>query len=116
MEDIPDPYFAGLVGFTVSALIATASLWIGSKPSPVLWNRPGSRWFAGAGVMFGSAIISLNTALLHGNITTVVPVVALSPIFSMLLSIFVFRRERLTIRSVIAVLIVVPSVIFITLS
>ncbi len=116
MVDIPDPYFAGLVGFTVSAAITTAALWVGPRLPPVPWNKTGPRWFAVAGLMFGSAIISLNTALLYGNLTTVVPVVALAPIFSMLLSIFVFRRERLTVRSVIAVLIVVPSVIFITLS
>ena len=116
MEDIPDPYFAGLVGFTVSAVITVAALGVGQKAPAVIWTNSGPRWFAAAGIMFGSAIMSLNTALLHGSITIVVPVVALSPIFSMVLSIFVFKRERLTARSIIAVLIVVPSVIFITLS
>jgi len=116
MDDIPDPYFAGLVGFSVSALITTSSLRFGPKMPAVPWKTNGPRWFAAAGLMFGSAIMSLNTALLYGTITVVVPMTALSPIFSMLLSIFIFKRERLTARIVIAVLIVVPSVIFITLS
>ena len=116
MIDIPDPYFAGLVGFTVSALITTSSLRFGPKMPAVSWKTNGPRWFAAAGLMFGSAIMSLNTALLHGTITVVVPITALAPIFSMLLSIFIFKRERLTARIVLAVLIVVPSVIFITLS
>ncbi len=116
MDGIPDPYFAGLVGFSVSALITTSSLRFGPKMPAVPWKTNGPRWFAAAGLMFGSAIMSLNTALLHGTITVVVPMTALSPIFSMLLSIFIFKRERLTARIVIAVLIVVPSVIFITLS
>jgi len=61
-------------------------------------------------------VISLNTALLRGHIVTVVPIVACSPVFTMLLSVLVFRRERLTPRTVLAVALVVPSVIFIALN
>jgi drug/metabolite transporter (DMT)-like permease len=64
----------------------------------------------------GISVISLNTALLRGQIVTVVPIVACSPVFTMLLSVFVFRREKLTARVVLAVFAVVPSVILIALS
>jgi drug/metabolite transporter (DMT)-like permease len=59
--------------------------------------------------------MSLNTALLRGQIVTVVPIVACSPIFTMLLSVLVFRREKLTARTLLAVFAVVPSVVLIAL-
>lgn len=116
MREIPDPYFVGLVGFSVSAIIALTAARISKPAAPVDWRGRGAYWFVAAGFMFGTAIISLNNALLRGEITMVVPIIAMSPIFSMLLSIFVFKREHLTARVVIAVLMVVPSVIFIALN
>ena len=60
--------------------------------------------------------MSLSTALLTGKITAVEPIVAASPIFLMLLSILIFKRECLTSSVVLAVFMVVPSVIFIALN
>jgi len=116
MADIPDPYFAGLVGFTVSAIITNIALRIKPSGPPVCWQRKGPYLFAAVGVIMGSAIMSLNSALLHGQVTTVIPIVAASPIFSMLLSILIFKREHLTPRVIIAVFMVVPSVTFIALN
>lgn len=116
MEGIPDPYFAGLVGFSVSALVMTAANRIRPGSQPVSWRGRGPYWFVVAGLIMGTSILSLNTALLRGQIVTVVPVVACSPVFTMLLSALVFRRERLTARVVLAVLVVVPSVILIALN
>lgn len=115
MEYIPDPYFAGLVGFTVS-LILTGTLHLMKKErKPLKQSKAGVYWFLLAGTMFGSAILALNTALLNGSIVTVVPIVAASPIFSMLLSVLVFRREHLNLRIVVAVFVVMPSVVLIAL-
>ena len=61
------------------------------------------------------AITALNQALLTGQIIVVVPVVSAAPVFTLLLSILVFRRERLTARLIAAVAVVVPSVILIAL-
>ena len=116
MEDIPDPYFAGLVAFSVSALVMIAVHRIRPGSQPVQWRGGGPYWFMAAGVIMGISVISLNTALLRGQIVTVVPIVACSPVFTMLLSVFVFRREKLTARVVLAVFAVVPSVILIALS
>jgi drug/metabolite transporter (DMT)-like permease len=68
-----------------------------------------------AGVIMGVSVVSLNTALMRGQIVTVVPIVACSPVFTMLLSVLVFRREKLTARVVLAVFTVVPSVLLIAL-
>jgi len=128
MQDIPDPYFAGLVGFTVSAIVMNGvNIVRGRAPraadgthdraqrgpapnGPIDWSSPGPRWFAAAGLCFGTAIVALNSALLLGDVVVVVPIVAASPIFTLLLSIIVFRKEKLTPKVVLAVCIVVPSV------
>ncbi len=115
MEYIPDPYFAGLVGFTVSFLLTSTLHLMKGERTYVPFGTRAPYWFLSAGLFFGTAILSLNTALYTGTIVTVVPIVAASPIFSMLLSIIVFRREYLNIRIAIAVLMVVPSVILIAL-
>ncbi len=116
MASIPDPYFAGLVAFTVSSLVMLVVHRIRPGAYRVPWRTPGPYWFVAAGVIMGVSVISLNTALLRGDIVTVVPIVACSPVFTMLLSVLVFRRERLTPRIVLAVALVVPSVVFIALS
>ncbi len=115
MEGIPDPYFAGLVAFSVSAVIVIAVQRIRPSPHPVRWRGRGPYLFAAAGVLYGIAVLSLNAALMRGQIVTVVPVVACSPVFTMLLSFLFFRRERLSPRVVVAVFVVVPSVILIAL-
>ncbi len=116
MDSIPDPYFAGLVSFSVSALVMILDQRFRPVSQPVQWRGRGPYWFAAAGVIMGIAVLSLNAALLHGQIVKVVPVVACSPVFTMLLSFLVFRRERPTARIVLAVFLVVLSVIFISLN
>jgi drug/metabolite transporter (DMT)-like permease len=116
MEDIPDPYFVGLVGFSVSAIVTILDQSMRKKAVAVQWRDKGVYWFIASGFCFSAAVICLNTALLRGQLVTVVPIVAAAPIFSMLLSIFVFRRETLTARTVVAIFLVVPSVAYIAIS
>lgn len=115
MEWIPDPYFAALVGFTVSTMV-TGGLRVAQRGAePIGWRSRGPAMFALAGLCFGSAILALNTALLNGTVVAVVPIVAASPVFTMLLTVLLFRRERLTPRIAAAVFLVVGSVIVIAL-
>ncbi len=116
MEGIPDPYFAGLVGFSVSSLVVIAAQRMAPSARRVPWRGRAPYWFVAGGITMGIAVICLNTALLHAPLIAVVPIVASSPIFTMLLSVMVFRREKLTPRIVLAVFMVVPSVIFIALN
>jgi drug/metabolite transporter (DMT)-like permease len=116
MTFIPSPYFAGLVGFTVSGLI-TILLHRGRRGAPPIpWRTRGPYWFVAAGLTFSLALLALNTALKLGQIITVVPVVAASPVFTLLLSLTVFRREQLSGRVVAAVFVVVPAVMLIAIS
>jgi drug/metabolite transporter (DMT)-like permease len=116
MESIPDPFFAALIGFSVSGLITIAAHMTRRTTAPIAWRSRGPLWFAAGGLVMGLAVLCLNTALLTGKVVEVLPVVAVSPVFTMLLTFYVFRREVLSARVVSAVFLVVPSVIFITLN
>ena len=116
MGGIPDPYFAGLVGFSVSSLVVIAAQRMAPSARRVQWRGSAPYWFVAGGITMGIAVICLNTALLHAPLIAVVPIVASSPIFTMVLSVLVFRREKLTPRIVLAVFMVVTSVIFIALN
>jgi DME family drug/metabolite transporter len=116
MEDIPDPYFVGLIAFSVSSVVAVAAHLLRKNGPVIRWRNGTPLWHVGAGMTFGFATVSLNTALLHGEVIVVVPIVAASPIFSLLLSVFLFRREKITPKIVIAVLMVVPAVALIAIS
>ena len=76
----------------------------------------GPFYFALSGIINGFSVLSMNTALKIGQIIVVVPIVAASPIFTLLLSLIIFRQERLTPRAIAAVFLVVPAVILIAIS
>ena len=116
MEQVPDVYIAGLVGFIVSAIITLCIHKARRDAPPIHWISRGARWFMGASCCFSLAVIALNTALHLGQVIQVVPVVAASPIFTLALSITIFRREKITPRVVAAVFIVVPAVILIAVA
>lgn len=110
MVDIPSPFFVGFVGYSVSFAIALLTAWgrVRRTPAP-LWT-PGSKWLVGTGICYGIAILSLNTALLCGDLVVVSPIVACSPLFSLFLGWLVFRERTINGRVVVAVMLVVPGV------
>lgn len=116
MESVPDVYIAGLVGFVVSAMITLCIHKARRDAPPIPWISRGARWFMGASCCFSLAVIALNTALHQGQVIQVVPIVAASPIFTLALSVTIFRRDRITARVVAAVFIVVPAVILIAVA
>jgi drug/metabolite transporter, DME family len=116
MNEVPDPYLASLVTFAVSAL-TTIIIHKSRRDAPVIiWKSTGARWFMAGGIAFALAILALNEALLRGTVVQVVPVVSSAPIFIMFMSIAIFRRERITPRTVTVVLMVVPAIILIALA
>jgi len=115
LEFIASPVFAGLVGYT-SAYILAVIIDYRRKVNPMQHVRSrGTFWAVAAGTINGLSILSLNTALKHGSVIEVTPLVSVAPVFSLLLSWAVFRREALTAKIVLAVFIVVSGVIMITL-
>jgi len=116
MESVPDIYLAGLVGFVVSAMVTLCIHKARRNAPPIPWSSPAARWFMAASCCFSLAVVALNSALHIGQVIQVIPVVSASPIFTLALSVLVFRRERITGRVVAAVFIVVPAVALIALA
>jgi uncharacterized membrane protein len=116
MDDIPSPFFVGLVGYSVSFAIALLTTWGGAaRARGPLWT-PGSKWLVFTGLLYGFAILALNSALQCGQLVIVSPIVACSPLFSLALGWLVFRERTIHRRVVMAVLLVVPSVALIALN
>ena len=61
------------------------------------------------------SIYTLNTALEQGSVVTVMPVASAGPVFTLLLGLFVFRRETITWRTVASIVLVVCGVLLVIL-
>jgi drug/metabolite transporter, DME family len=116
MIDLPSPYFAGLVSFSVSLVIAILVYVVRRRSLPQLGKAHGTGWFVLAGVINGVSVYCLNTALKLGDVVVVIPLVSASPLLTLLISAFLVRRETITRNSLLAALLVVPGVILIALS
>jgi drug/metabolite transporter (DMT)-like permease len=116
MEIVPSPFFAGFVTFTVAFAIALIAQRVRRAPMPNFRGESGLLWFAYAGVIHAAAIFLANAALQISPVIVVLPLMSTFPFFTLALSLLVFRRERLTARSIVAVLLVVPGVLFIAVT
>jgi drug/metabolite transporter (DMT)-like permease len=116
LEMVPSPFFAALVGTTVSFALALAAQRFRRLPPLRFKTNPGLLWFVAAGVAHGLAVLVLNSALAIGQVIVVVPLISAYPFFTLALSLLVFRRESVNRRTVIAVLLVVPGALLIALS
>ncbi|MCH9675861.1 MAG: EamA family transporter, partial [Gammaproteobacteria bacterium] len=115
MEELPSPFFVGLVGYSVSCLLALGLIYSrGTGPVRVLRTQ-GSHYFLITGVLYAVAVYLLNIALECGDLVVVAPVVSAEPVFALLLGWLVFKEERLTRRNVTAVLLVVVGIVAVTL-
>ncbi len=109
-EEIPSPYFAALVGYTVSAILASLLYLSRGERFPPLIRRPGLNWFVVGGFINACAIAVLYVALRNGELVVVGPGVSTYPVFTLLLSALIFRQEPIGWRKIIGVALVVPGV------
>ena len=110
LEEIPSPFFVALVAYSVSFVLALANQARTGRSGFEAVAPGGVKWLLVTGACYGSAVLVLNTALLHGRLIVVAPIVACTPLFTLLLGAAVFREDAITRRVAIAVLVVVPSV------
>lgn len=114
MDELPSPFMAGMVTYTVSFLLAAGLYgWRHSRGGERL-SPTGVRWFLASGVANGLAILALNSALNVGHVVMVSPIVASAPLFTLLFS-RLFRQETITGRMLLGVLLIVPGVMVVTL-
>lgn len=112
-EDIPSPFFAALVCYTVSTSIATGLHIRRGGGIPPLLRRPGLNWFVAAGLVNALAIALLYVALSAGDLVVVGPTVATYPVFTLALSALIFHQEAINWRKILGVFLVVPGVVLI---
>lgn len=124
LEYIPSPIFVALVAYSVSFPLAFLYYRhqqtqqrrrdTGNQPATAL-PLNGLGWLLASGTLYGVAVLMLNTALLWSDLVIVSPLIACTPFFTLMLGIWVFREAQVDRRTVIAVLLVVPSVMLIGL-
>ena len=114
LEEVASPSFAVLVSTTVSLVVATIAFRIESRT--FTGDLGSHKWFIAAGIAAGLSLHFLNSALQMGTLVAVVPIVSASPIFTMLLGYFVFKREVITWQTIAAMVLVVGGVILVVTS
>lgn len=115
LEVLPSPFFVALVAYTVSFPIALANDIRIRRHKPRRLPIASLKWLVITGLIYAVSVLVMNTALMSGRLIVVSPIVACSPLFTLLLGRFVFREKSLNRKVTIAVLLVVPSVILIGL-
>ena len=91
----PDPFVAGLIGYTFSTLtiVAANRAWVPARSSGI--DRRGVPWFFGAGLCNGMAVLAMYQALNGGAVSIVSPLVATYPLFTLALSAAFLRDESI---------------------
>jgi drug/metabolite transporter, DME family len=101
LTGLPSPLTAALVTSTVSLIVLSLLRLVSRRALPA-WNR-GYLWFALCGVINGAGILGLGIALDIGDVIVVSPLVATTPVFTLLMGYAIFRRETITWSTVAAI-------------
>lgn len=118
LEFIPSPVFVALIAYSVSfplAFLYHRYRQVQTQETARPVTRPGILWMLVSGSFYGIAVLVLNTALMWGDLVVVSPIVACTPFFTLVLGVWGFKEAHIDTRTVVAVLLVVPSVILIGL-
>jgi DME family drug/metabolite transporter len=103
------PYAAGLIGYTVSAVVILVASRLAGPRVPV--DRRAVPWFFATGLLNGGSVFLMYTALAKGQVAVVSPIVATYPLFTLALGMLFMRQERVTPRLATGVLLTVAGVV-----
>jgi drug/metabolite transporter (DMT)-like permease len=112
--EVPSPLFAAMVSTCVS-LVIVGTRFVANRQA-IEGRIRDYRYFVASGIVSAMAVYLLNQALQHGQVITVAPIVASSPVFTALLGYFVFGRENLNWRTILTIALIVPGVVLIVLA
>ncbi|MGE0627295.1 MAG: DMT family transporter [Hyphomicrobiaceae bacterium] len=104
---LPSPMTAMLVSTTVSIVVLYGWSKLEGHRMPAISR--GHFWFALAGFINGVGMVLLNLALQIGSVSVVSPIIAASPVFTLLTGYFYFKREVITLRTTIAIALIVAG-------
>lgn len=113
LADVPSASFAVMVSNTVSLVVALIAFRLEGRRFTGTIKSHG--WFIAGGLAAALSLHCLNSALQIGKLIEVVPIVSASPVFTMLLGLFVFRQEAFSWRTLATIALVVPGVILVSL-
>ena len=105
LDGLPSPMTAALVGSTVSMIVLSTAHLAAGRSLPA-WNV-GYGWFALCGILNGIGLVGLSTALAYGEVVVVAPLVATTPVFTLLIGWLFFRRETVTWSTIAAIAIII---------
>jgi drug/metabolite transporter (DMT)-like permease len=111
----PSAFAASLIGYGVSSItvLGVSRLARGERPRV---TRRDLAWFALTGLLNGSAVLLMYSALSRAPVSLVAPIVASYPLVTALLSALVLRQEALTLRTVAGALVTVAGVAYLVAS
>jgi drug/metabolite transporter (DMT)-like permease len=109
----PNPFAAALAGYTVSSAVVWAAPRGADAPR---YTRRGIAWFAATGLLNGSAVLALYSALERGPVVLVSPIAATYPLFTLAFSALWLREERLSGALVAGMVLTVTGVIVLLLT
>jgi drug/metabolite transporter (DMT)-like permease len=104
----PSPYAAGLIGYTVSAVVILAATRLSGPRAPT--DRRAAPWFVATGMLNGASLFSMYTALAKGKVALVSPIIASYPLFTLALSMILLRHERVPPRVALGAVLTVAGV------
>lgn len=106
----PAPLFAALITYSVSFVIALLAESRRGGSRRVQWRSRGLAWYVLAGLMHAMAVWTMNAALQMAPVSVVLPLISSSPVFTLLISRLVLRREVIDRRKIAMVTLVVAGV------
>ncbi|MBO6949818.1 MAG: DMT family transporter [Rhodospirillales bacterium] len=108
--EIADPFYAVTVSTVTSAVVLVVLYLVRPGPKLPVESGKGVYLFGAAGVVIAIGLYTLNVALLQGELIEVIPILSTAPIFSVIWSVIVFKRERITSRFLVCIVIVAISI------
>lgn len=113
LDQIPSPYFAGLVSFSVSFIGSVLIYRFRTGTLPLRLPRQSLMWSGLAGIFITFGILGMYAALHTGRVVVVSPIFSTFPLFTFLISLM-FRQEKFHVRILIGVALVIGGVIWIS--
>ena len=102
------PYAAGLIGYSVSAVVILAATRLRGQRTPT--DRRATPWFVATGMFNGASLFLMYTALAQGKVALVSPIIATYPLFTLALSLLILRHERVPPRVALGAVLTVAGV------
>jgi len=109
LAHLPSPFFALLIGSTVSTGVLGLMWLYRRSQGRVRLGRQGAKGFVVVGVLNCAGILSLNASIGLGALAVVSPIAATTPLWTLALSVLIFKREDLRWQHLVVAVMVVSG-------